>query len=104
MNITSKSSVVYSFIVFKFVSFIIWKDFYRENGLIFLGNWGEATLVLRIWGTKENYFQGAEDFFSRLWGDQCIIFRDQRSTDPPCGLITMLHWPTNVYYYCSGKE
>ena len=55
---------------------------FRENWLIFLGIWGEAELVLGIWGAKEKYFQGAE-LLSGSWGDQCIIFRDQGSTDPP---------------------
>ena len=35
----------------------------RENWLIFLGIWGEAELILRIWGAKEKYFQGAEEFW-----------------------------------------
>ena len=26
------------------------------------GLWGEAELILRIWGAKEKYFQGAEGF------------------------------------------
>ena len=43
---------------------------------------GESELMLRIWGAKKEYFQGAEDFFSGIWGDQSIIFRDQGSTDP----------------------
>ena len=33
---------------------------FRESGLIFWGIWGEAELILRIWGAKEKYFQGAE--------------------------------------------
>ena len=57
----------------------------RENGLIFWGIWGEAELILRIWGAKENYFQGAE-VLSGIRGDKCIIFRDQGSTDPPWSL------------------
>ena len=36
---------------------------FRENWLIFLGIWGEAKLILRIWGAKEKYFQGAEEFW-----------------------------------------
>ena len=32
----------------------------RENVLIFWEIWGETELILRIWGAKENYFQGAE--------------------------------------------
>ena len=43
------------------------KIHFRENWLIFLRIWGEAELILRIWGAKENYFQGAEEFsFSDL--------------------------------------
>ena len=37
-------------------------------------------------GNRGKYFQGAEDFFSGILGDQCIIFRDQGSTDTPGGL------------------
>ena len=34
----------------------------RENWLIFLGILGEAELILKNWGAKEKYFQGAEEF------------------------------------------
>ena len=34
--------------------------YFRKNWLIFWGIWGEAELILRIWGAKEKYFQGAE--------------------------------------------
>ena len=34
----------------------------RENWLIFLGIWGEAELILRIWGATEKYSLGAEEF------------------------------------------
>ena len=33
----------------------------REDWLIFLAICGEAELNLRIWGAKENHFQGAEE-------------------------------------------
>ena len=38
------------------------KMHFRENWLIFWGRggWGDAVLILRIWGAKEKYFQGAE--------------------------------------------
>ena len=58
---------------------------FREKWLIFLGIWGEADLVLRIWGTKENTFRELRNFLSGIWGDKCIIFRDQGSTDLPWG-------------------
>ena len=47
-----------------------------------LGIWGEAELILRIWGAKENIFKEFRNFLSEIWGDQCIKFRDQGSTDP----------------------
>ena len=56
---------------------------FRENWLLFLGIWGEAKLILRIWGAKENIFREQMYFPLGSWGDQCIIFRDQGSTDPP---------------------
>ena len=57
-----------------------------ENWLISWGIWGEAELILRIWVAKEKYFQGAQ-VLSGIWGDKCIIFRDQGSTNPhPWGL------------------
>ena len=71
---------MYSFIVFKFVNLILWKEL---NGLIFWGIWGEAELILRIWGAKKNIFRELRYFLSGIWGDKCIIFRDQGSTDPP---------------------
>ena len=61
---------------------------FRENWLIFWGIWGEAELVLGIWGAKENIFRELRYFLSGSGGDHCIIFRDQGSTDPPpppCG-------------------
>ena len=33
-----------------------------DNWFIFLRIWGEAELILRIWGAKERYFQGAGEF------------------------------------------
>ena len=55
----------------------------RANWLLLLGVLGEDELILGIWGAKAKYFQGVEDFFPRIWGDQCIIFRKQGSTDTP---------------------
>ena len=56
---------------------------FRENLLTFWGILGEAELILRIWGAKENIFRELRYFLSGIWGDKCIIFRDQGSTDPP---------------------
>ena len=63
------------------------KIHFREIWLRFLGIWGEAELILRIWGAKKKYFQGAEVFSFGDWGDQYIIFRHQGSIDSPGGLI-----------------
>ena len=53
---------MYSFIVFKYFElYPMERTLYsRKNWLIFWGIWGEAELILRIWGAKEKYFQGAE--------------------------------------------
>ena len=40
----------------------------RENWLIILGIWGEAELILKIWGAKEKYFQGDEESSLRDFG------------------------------------
>ena len=55
---------------------------FRENWLIFWGIWGEAELILSIWVAKENIFRELRYFLLGIWGDKCIIFRDQGSTDP----------------------
>ena len=41
---------------------------FMENWLIFLGIRGEAEVILRSWGAKEKYFQGAEEFSFRNLG------------------------------------
>ena len=46
----------------------------KKNILGRMGIWGEAELILRICGAKENTFY-----------HQCIIFRDQGSTNPGGG-------------------
>ena len=56
---------------------------FRENWLIFLGIWGEAELFLGIWGVKANTFRETRTLSAGRRGDQCIILRDQESTDPP---------------------
>ena len=52
------------------------KIHFRENRPIFLGILGEAELILRIWGAKENTFRELRNVYH-----QCIIFRNQGSTD-----------------------
>ena len=77
---------MYSFIVYKYLNLILWKKIhFKENQLIFWGVLGEVELILRISGAKEKYCQGAENFLSWIWGELCIIFMDQGSTDSPGG-------------------
>ena len=57
------------------------KIHFRENWFIFWGIWGEAALILRIWGAKENIFRELRNFLLEILGDQCIIFMDIGSTD-----------------------
>ena len=47
-------------------------------------------MILRIWGAKENTLRELRNFLSGIWGDQCNIFSDQGSTDPPGGLRNAL--------------
>ena len=54
-----------------------------ENWLIFWGIWGEAVLFLGLGEQGKNTFRELRNFSFRNLGDQCIIFRDQGSTDPP---------------------
>ena len=77
---------MYSFIVINYVNLILWeeKEVLGRISFLFLGHWGEAGLILRIWVAKANYFQGAWDSPPGILGDQCIIFREHRP--PPGGL------------------
>ena len=58
---------------------------FRENWLIFLGIWGEAELVLGIWGAKEKYFQGVEVLSCRELGRSMHYFQGSREHRPPLG-------------------
>ena len=57
---------------------------FRENWLIVLGIWGEAELILRIWGAKEKYFHGAKEF-----GRSVHYFQGSREHRSPRGLNTI---------------
>ena len=69
------------------------KIHFRENRPIVWGIWGEAELILRIWGAKENTFRELRNFYH-----QCIIFRDQWSTTPPPPPWGKLE-DENIFYY-----
>ena len=58
---------------------------FRENWLIFLGIWGEAELILRIWGAKEKYFQGTEVLSFRESGRSMHYFQGSMEHRPPWG-------------------
>ena len=78
---------MYSFIVFKYVNLILWKEHYilGRIGLYFWGFWGEVELILRIWGAKEKYFQGAEVLSFRDLGRSMHYFQESREHRPPWG-------------------
>ena len=61
------------------------KTHFRENWLIFLGFWGDSKLILRFWGAKEEYFQGAEEFSFRDFGISMHYFRRSSQHRPPGG-------------------
>ena len=61
------------------------KFHFRENKLIFWGIWGEAELILRIWGAKKEYFQGAEVLSFRDLGISMQYFQGSREHRPPWG-------------------
>ena len=73
--------------VFKFVILILRKEkiHFMENWLIILVIWGEAELFSGIWEQRKNTIREQGKLFSWILGDQCIIFRNQGSTDPPWG-------------------
>ena len=84
---------MYSFIVFQYVILIRLKEKipFRENWLKFLGIWREAELILRSWGAKEKYFQGAEEFSFRDLGRSMHYFQGSkvhRPYPPPGGAST----------------
>ena len=57
----------------------------RQNWLIFWGIWGEAELILRIWGAKDTYFRGAEEFSFWDLGRSMHYFQGSREHRPPWG-------------------
>ena len=82
---------------------------FRENWLtLSWGIWGEAELILRIWGAKEKYFQGAEVFFFQGFGEINALFsgiKGAQTPPPPLSrtlakLFQLLH---KVYQRVSGK-
>ena len=75
----------YSFIVFKYVIIILWKNKYILGRMcLIFGDLGRSrTFFFGIWGAKANTFRESRTLFAGRLGDQCIIFRDQGSTDPP---------------------
>ena len=79
------------------MNLILWKEKYIL-GRIGLYFWGDAELILRILGAKENTFRELRNFLSVILGDQCIIFRDQGSTDPPGGLSMAIAFSGSLSY------
>ena len=86
--INSEYLVIRSCIVslFRHVNLILWKEkmhFRRELAYIFR-DWGEAELILRIWGAKENTFRELRHF-----GRSVHNFQGSREHRPPGGLNTI---------------
>ena len=80
----SSHPLVYSFIVFKYVNLILWKEKYilGRIGLYFWGFGEKLYYFLGFGEQRKNTFREVRNFLSGILGDQCIIFRDQRNTDP----------------------
>ena len=74
------------------MNFILWKEKYvlGRIGLYFGGFGGEAELIYRIWGAKEKYFQGAEEFSFMDLGKSVHYFQGsmEHRPPPPWGLTT----------------
>ena len=58
------------------------KIHFRENWLTLRGFWGEAELILRIWGAKGKYFQEAEEFSFWYLGKSMHLFQASREHRP----------------------
>ena len=90
---------MYSFIVFKYVKLTLWKENYilGRNGLYF---GGEAELIIRIWGAKKKYFQGAEVLSFRDLRKSMYYFQGSREHKPPGGVISLCFNLKDVKYWC----
>ena len=90
IKFSSSHALLYSFLVFKYVTFILRKEKYvlgRENWLIFLGIWGEAELFLRICGAKAKYFLRSRGNYFQGFGEINALFSGIKGaqTPPPVG-------------------
>ena len=72
-------------------------------GLYFGGFGGESELMLRIWGAKKEYFQGAEEFSFRDLGRSMHYFQGSREHRPPRGGGLTLARPSIEYSYIFWK-
>ena len=80
------------------------KIHFRENWLIFLGILGEVGLILGICEAGQNTFRELRKFFHGIWGDQCIILREQGSTDSPWGPQEHINpYKPSVFLWNIGK-
>ena len=67
------------------------KIHFRENWLIFWGIWGDAELILSIWGAKEKYFQGAEEFSFGDFEEINALFSGIKEAQTPWAASKMYH-------------
>ena len=86
------SPLVYSFIVFNTCEFnpMERKIHFRENWLIFWGILGEAELILRIWGAKENTFRELRIFFHGFREINALFSGIKGALTPPPWGLTVL--------------
>ena len=46
-----------------------------------------AELILRIWGAKEKYFQGVDEFSFRDWGINALFSGIKGAQPPPPSIV-----------------
>ena len=56
---------------------------FREIPLIFFRIWGEAELILRIRGAKENTFRELRNFLSGIWEINALFLGIKGAQTPP---------------------
>ena len=75
---------MYSFIVFKYVNLILWKENYILGRIgLYFWEFGEKLNNFKDLGSKEKYFQGAEALSFRDLGKPTHYFQGSREHRPP---------------------
>ena len=75
------------------------KIHFREKWLIFFMDFGKKLYLFQGFGEQMKYnFRELRNFLSGILRDQCIIFRDQGSTDIPGGLRVLLYYESHLIF------